>query len=252
MTPVKTINKMSIQKIEKHINKISNLVQSIKEADEFNAIERDLLLSYTRSLYDKILSWEGDQGSAITTQSTISESKEMPRAEAPVIPPVETPEPPRKEMVDMAHVAREELRIEKENTQIQEKSVEENPVMPEVETPKTTPIPSLEKEEGIPEEMEEIFSNTVIADLSDRYGNAPITDLSKSMGINEKIFTIQELFGGDKELFQTTISRLNNFESFHEAKVYLANGVARDQHWNEGSNIKKATNFVKLVQRRYA
>jgi hypothetical protein len=79
----------------------------------------------------------------------------------------------------------------------------------------------------------------------------PIADLTKAMGINEKIFTVRELFKKDQDKFNDTIQHLNTLASFDEAKTYLMHGVAKDLGWDEPDMHKKAFNFIKLVQRRY-
>ena len=71
------------------------------------------------------------------------------------------------------------------------------------------------------------------------------------MGINDKILTINELFGGDQGLFNTVVSELNGFNSFDKAQEYLIAGVAKKQGWYEDNKKEKATAFIKLIRRRY-
>ena len=101
------------------------------------------------------------------------------------------------------------------------------------------------------EEMMDIFAETQINEVSDRLSMTPIADLTKAMGINEKIFTVRELFNKDQERFMSTMSHLNTCVNFEEAKQYLLHGVASENSWDEPSKSKKAVNFIKLVQRRY-
>ena len=72
------------------------------------------------------------------------------------------------------------------------------------------------------------------------------------MGINERIFTMNELFGGDQAAFDDTIKALNGFSNFAQAKNYLAANVASKFKWDAKAKKKKAKTFVKLVRRRYA
>jgi hypothetical protein len=101
------------------------------------------------------------------------------------------------------------------------------------------------------DEMLEIFEETQINEVSDRLSMTPIADLTKAMGINEKIFTVRELFNKDQERFMSTMSHLNSCVNFEEAKQYLLHGIASENGWDEPSKSKKAANFIKLVQRRY-
>jgi len=71
------------------------------------------------------------------------------------------------------------------------------------------------------------------------------------MGLNEKIFTVNELFGGNNAEFQNTMVALNGLGSYDEAKSVLMGSVANKYGWGEPGKLKKARNFIKLVQRRY-
>lgn len=103
----------------------------------------------------------------------------------------------------------------------------------------------------VSEELEELFTIEGIKDVSDRLRMQPISDMNRCMGINERIFTIRELFGGDDNLFNTTMDHLNTLSDYDTAKDYLASGVATTHEWIDVSKTKKAGNFIKLVYRRY-
>lgn len=42
-------------------------------------------------------------------------------------------------------------------------------------------------------------------DLSEKLESTPITNIQKSMGLNERILTQNELFGGEKSSFDTAV-----------------------------------------------
>jgi len=71
------------------------------------------------------------------------------------------------------------------------------------------------------------------------------------MGINERIFTVQELFGGDSDLFNRSMETMDKYTSLEQARDYLVENVAVEQNWADEKKIKKATNFIKLISRRY-
>lgn len=244
---------MNIKKVEKKLRKINNLFESIAEDKQVSSIERDLLLSYTRSLYEQILEVE-------SSQETSSQ-----------VPPVKKVVPPSPSIADIAKqeistpVAPPVQKVQSEPAS----SPEPQPSMAAptpAPRPEPTPQPvetkvveqvaqaseSVLASQDISDEFKELFAEVQTQDLSEKLSHSPIADLSKAMGINERIFTIQELFGGDNELFNNTISRLNSFDSYDKAKAYLANGIAKDKGWNADEKLKKAANFIKLVQRRYA
>ena len=96
-----------------------------------------------------------------------------------------------------------------------------------------------------------LFEDNPVTDLSDKLSMLPIKDLTKALSINEKFFTIQQLFGGDSQVFEQTLRKLNDLSSFDEASSELIQSVASQFEWAEESKKKKAGQFIKLVKRRY-
>lgn len=94
------------------------------------------------------------------------------------------------------------------------------------------------------------FRNDVLSgtngkqDVSSKLQNKPITDLAKSIGINDKFFFIKELFGGDSELYGKTIKTLNGFTDINDALIYIGNNFA----WDE--NSEAVARFVDLIRRK--
>ena len=56
------------------------------------------------------------------------------------------------------------------------------------------------------------------------------------------------LFGGQKTLFDITINELKSYE---EAQNILGNGPAIQFKWDHDDRREKATEFIKLIRRRY-
>jgi len=59
------------------------------------------------------------------------------------------------------------------------------------------------------------------------------------------------MFGGDNNLFNQSMEKLNSFTNFEEAKDYLLENLAEKFGWAKPVNHKKVKIFIKLVQRRY-
>ena len=245
---------MNIKKVEKQVRKISQLLENIKEEGHVNKIERDLMMSYIRDLYEKVSDLDSDS-------STGKRSKKSTSHSAPVIEtrPVETPAAP----VEMADVVRKEVQ-ERTTPPAQPEPRREDPYQSPPFVARETPSASFAASEtpvavstpvvespSAPEELLELFDVGAISEISDKLSRSPIADLTKSMGINEKIFTVQELFGGDKNLFDKSMADLNGLTSLEQARDYLVTHVAIDQDWASVGKIKKAANFVKLISRRY-
>jgi hypothetical protein len=250
---------MNLKQAEIILEKISRLYKSMK-LDERNidAFEQDLMLSYIRQLYE-----------------SFSPDKPVSKRIKPVLPPVDTEEDviinvPKPTAPKVPKVMETPKAVEKPEV-VDKPKVTPTPKAPEppkvVETPKPTPTPSpsiattqqpepepkpMRAAVGLsPEDRAVLFEFKQATELSEKLSMAPIRDLTKAMGLNEKIFTINELFGGDSKLFDETIKKLNTFSTFDRAADYLASGVAYTQQWTERDKKKKALSFIHLVKRRY-
>ena len=220
---------MDIKKIEKRIRKISNLVDLIKMDGKLYQIERDLLLDYVRKLYDDLLGSKEVEVSVTSKADTPSEKIVEPKIEVAV-----APKPKITEAI-----------VEKASTeQVDNKPKEEaKPILKEV----NQEIPNVDEDT-----FGELFVFEEVKDLSNKLGMAKIDDINKAIGINERIFTIKELFGGDNEAFSSTVNALNNSSSFDEAKDILIKKVASKYNWDDEQKFKKAQHFIKIVRRLYA
>jgi hypothetical protein len=96
-----------------------------------------------------------------------------------------------------------------------------------------------------------LFDIDSASDLKSRFSQLPISDIGKSMGINDRILTLNELFSGDQLRFNQVIAELNRMKSFDEAKDYLVKGIANENDWASPSKSAKAEVFIKLIRRRY-
>lgn len=85
--------------------------------------------------------------------------------------------------------------------------------------------------------------------LADKLKKTPVKSLKAAIGINQKFLFISNLFDGDKDAFQTAISRLDSCASFIEADEYILNELKPRYTWQMKNAIVKE--LVDLVQRRY-
>ncbi|MEZ4906729.1 MAG: hypothetical protein R2771_03585 [Saprospiraceae bacterium] len=96
-----------------------------------------------------------------------------------------------------------------------------------------------------------LFDDSNSTELSEKLSKTPLSDLSKAFGLNEKIFTINELFAGDFADFETTISELNSMSNINDAKEYIVNKLVPKYNWDSDDKLKKVEYFIKSVKRRY-
>lgn len=99
--------------------------------------------------------------------------------------------------------------------------------------------------------LKKLFDLQKPDETASRFGHVPIASIESAMGLNERIFTLNELFGGDKGLFEAWCSKLNSLNSFAEAKNVLMTGPAQDFKWADPERIKMAEHFLRIVSRRY-
>lgn len=81
-------------------------------------------------------------------------------------------------------------------------------------------------------------------DVRSKLQSSPITDLSKSMGLNDRFIYTKELFSGDRQLFKDVVDELNNMNSFDEAEKYLG-----QFEWNPDDEY--VMDFKDKVKRRF-
>lgn len=207
------------------LEKINALYKSMSaDPSTVNAIERDLLLSYLRKLYD------------YTLQAGTPATAPRPVQEAP------TPKPPAPEVRAAPPPPQQPVAPTPPPRVIQ---------VPESLEQATPARPSSSNGRSNSEKLEELFEVREGAkEIGDKLGESPIADLTKAMGLNDKILTINDLFGGDQAQFTETLRALNRMQNFEEAREVLMD-VADQFDWSSNDKLKKAKVFVKLVRRRY-
>ncbi len=212
---------MNFEKSKVLLKKINALHEAADAGLAVSALEKDLMLQYVRDFYEAI------KGNAV--------AKEIRRVEVstPVVKEVyraPTPEPVYRESPV---------------------PVESIPTPPRIPTPQSVIIEPVQ-EIKISEDLSLIFNESENEESGSRYSAGKITDIGKSMGINDKILTINDLFKGDQTLFNKTVDHLNSLDSYDAAKTYLATGVAEGMNWADASKKGKAIRFINLMRRRYS
>jgi len=234
---------MNIKKIEKQLRKINQLFETIKEDGTVSAIEKDLMLSYIRDLYEKLIEPQDDYVKNKTSDKILKskEKKELPK--------VQKTEPKRDNIADVVlqEMVEADYSISNTDSSTQPVSSHSSPIHQKSVTNEVVDTPKIE----VSQELKDLFNFETMNELSDKLSRAPIQDLTKCMGINEKIFTVQELFGGDSALFTKAMESMDKFTSLEQARDYLVEHVAVNQNWAAEGKLKKAENFIKLISRRY-
>lgn len=85
--------------------------------------------------------------------------------------------------------------------------------------------------------------------LADKLQRQSLTDLSKSIGLNERFMFTKALFKSDVMAYTSSIAKLNQIKSLNEAQQYIFEELVQKYNWNiEG---REAQLFIDLIEKRY-
>jgi outer membrane biosynthesis protein TonB len=231
---------MNIKQANIILEKVNRLYKSMTlDPSNIDEFEQELMLSYIRQLHGAF--------------STNEKTKKKKRQKTELPPVVSFPKPEKNP------TPKPKPKATKMTPKATPPPPKPNPIKvetppPAESKPKPAPNPTTPKvaaTSASKDDFSELFNHEEAKELSEKLSDLPIKDLTKAMGLNEKIFTINELFGGDNKAFDTALKTLNTFNSFDQAKAYLSENFAGKHNWDSKTNKKKAITFIKLVRRRY-
>jgi hypothetical protein len=86
-------------------------------------------------------------------------------------------------------------------------------------------------------------------ELSDKLTDAPIKDLKKAIGVNDRFLFINELFRGDEAMYERSIKTIQNFSICAEAEFWIRRELKVKIGWHDNHPVVKQ--FDQLVRRRF-
>jgi hypothetical protein len=89
-----------------------------------------------------------------------------------------------------------------------------------------------------------------IMDLAASINEAPVRELKKAIGVNDRYVFINELFRGDEVMYERSIKTINNFRILPEAEYWMERELKIKLGWDDSSEI--TTRFYHLVKRRFS
>lgn len=241
---------MDLIKAKTILTRLNAMHQSMESNAHLSTLERDLILNYLRELYEiyhtadvntipELKHQAGAQVEKLADKEVIQKTLEFKF----------TPE----SKIETLGVAAETPSIyeplfeEEIKTPASPKEIISEPI---VEAKHTITISHL-KTSSIPVSILELFDIKKGTELSDKLNELPLKDINRGIGLNDKLEIMNILFGGQKTLFEITISELNNLKSYEEAQNILGIGPAIQFKWDHDDRKDKAIEFIKLVRRRY-
>lgn len=240
---------MDLREAKLILEKINRLFDSMSlDERKIDSFEQDLMLSYTKQFYDSF-SYEKDN----PVPQPIKR-KAPPKIVVEQSAPIVTPPPPQPIVVKKDPVP-EKVEIVQPKMEPAVVAPNPAPVAPAAavaSAPTPPPAPVIVKKTApkLAPNIEALFSTEDANELSHKLSQQPIADLTKAIGINERILTINELFDKDTVFFTEIMKKINNLSSFDDAKKILVQ-LAQKFDWVAEDKKKKATIFIKLVRRRF-
>ncbi len=239
-------NLQTLKLVKERLLEAEKLIGVAIEKRKLTSIDRDLVLEKIRRIYDDLI-FEHKNEIQIPEPPKILVHNEIEKHQKQVEPVKhkEVEKPKEIEIVQKVEVKHEEAKVLKVEPKFEDSQPQPQP-QPQ---PQSQPQP-LTQGEILADKFKDTrkFRNESIGaakkDVSTKLQNKPITDLTKSIGINDKFLYTKELFGGNAELYKNTIKVLNEFSDINEALIY----VQENFHWDE--NNEAASQLLELVRRK--
>ncbi len=256
---------MNLKQSKAILEKINALHSSMgTDEGHIASIERDLMLSYIKQLYEHFLHGQAG-GSPEEMDNPGARPQERPPVKRAYIPPriIEipdtqrapsrpasfpdpVPDPVPDPMPDKPDPWREpEPRREPQpRPEPQPQPVPPPPPQPQPRPPVGNPGISANKE------VTALFEFKAATELSEKLSERPINDLTKALAINDRLLYMNELFGKDLNALNDTLSLLNKYDNMASARSLLMN-LAEQYNWTHDEREPVARDFIKLVRRKY-
>jgi hypothetical protein len=222
--------------IKKLLTEFEGLLDGMKHDHPAQGnLEIDLALEKLRKMYDHLLQWKNEP-------SLKPESQEEPIKEVHFVPApeeVSTEEPDQQKKEPASELAENETSTDQEEEADELKSKQPDPV-------KTGNIDLFSSFSSQREQKMHVdpagysLKETIVDQIQKR----KIITLKEAIGINEKFFFLNELFGGNLTEYNKAIEHLDRLVTFDEALVYL-NTLQAEYHWTiESDAVLQLTQFI--------
>lgn len=283
---------MHLEKAKVLLDKLQNQVEQVQKGDDSaSSLERDLLLMYTRQLYDAFLTESPKEEQAPKKEESLKEAAARPKKkssfsfksfdagqeqEAKSLKPEEGERESQRKSEERAkkqeaeRKQKEQERLEREKAERERQAKEEQHRQEEAKRKEeenkqeensysTEPVQKEPQEAEnqdaqnttFDENYDELFTFEEATDLSQKLSQSPINNLRKGLGINDKMLYGQELFGGNIGRLHDALDALDELENKEQARAYLEKEVLSDFDWAAKDKKRYARDFLKYINRRY-
>ncbi|MEZ4994281.1 MAG: hypothetical protein R2824_27910 [Saprospiraceae bacterium] len=237
---------MDLQQAKVLLTKITTLHDSMSlDNGPIASIERDLMLSYIRQLYEAYQ--DISSNGKITKSTAAAPSAKTAGPELEIVPPSQerevVPEPPQRRYTPPKII------------EIPDPTPEPVKVAPPPPAPKPTPPPPVATPKpaasaGTNAKVRALFDQKEARELSEKLSLQPLKDLTKGLSINDRLLYTNDLFNKNTDNFNEALRTLNNKDSMDTARSYLEQ-LAMEYNWTDGEKEDVAKDFIKHIRRRF-
>lgn len=239
------------------MERVGTLIHKLKEQFEQDADPAKMLVN-TRLLLAELQTVLQQQPVSVSGKvSVVMPSAYMSGISQPVAPvetPVAamvTPEPEPEPLIDEPAKENKEEETEETIPWMMNMSVE-IPTMVHQDTQMEKEVFELNEvliaQQEQPELNERLKENKI--EVATVLQSAPVRDLKKAVGINDRYLFVNELFRGDESMYERSLKTINAFSIYPEAQYWIERELKVKLGWNEGCEAARL--FDQLVRRRFA
>lgn len=245
---------MNLQQAKVLLKKINTLNDSLSlDNGPIASIERDLMLSYIRQLYEVYLDGasNGQAGTSVTTASRVNSVNNGPELE--IVPPPQekepAPEPPKRRYTPPKIIEIPDSPVE--SAKVSAPPPSPPPIQRTTPAPQPTPkaAPVYATGSNNPK-VKALFDQREAKELSEKLSLQPLRDLTKGLSINDRLLYTNDLFDKDANVFNAALKKLNDMDTMDQARTFLEEQAERYQ-WTDGEKEDVARDFIKHVRRRF-
>lgn len=242
------------RKISELNSKISRLLEAVgNNAGQFSTIDKDLLTSYIRELYELTVILQPEIKPAV--QPVTELLPEAENVEAIVVrkekdQPVSSTDLHQAPFVEPELIPAKETTVPVKDTVITKTEDTVNSKQPAKETVVKKSISDLyaEKKDNGGVTLNDRYKSQG-KEIADTLKHTPIKDLKSYIGLNKRVNFINRLFNGAEQQYDDAISQLDNFASYHDALKYVQQQLTPAYQWKEEEPL--VSEFFMLLMRRY-
>jgi hypothetical protein len=86
-------------------------------------------------------------------------------------------------------------------------------------------------------------------EIAEKLSTAKVRDLQEAIMLNDKFLFINELFRGDRDMYERSIRTINGFSSVREAEYWIERELKIKMGWHEENDMVKS--FYCIVRKRF-